>query len=348
MVIITLLHKGLEKLQKLYCPRLEHFVRFNSNGTIGKCGHMRGSPTFNNWKEMEKSSWLSNVKKQMNNNQWPLECRRCQQTEQSDQPHSIRLDSIERDKLLSAIHKDYLILGGVLDNICNSACQTCNSNLSTKIGSLHSTAYKKLDNYHLFSQIPRERIVELDLNGGEPTASPAYQSIINNLPEHVKILRVNTNGSRVLPNIESILKRKIQVIITLSLDGTGKVHDYVRWPIKWSKYKQTVDQYKELRLQYKNLKIEAWTTVSALNAHDFDNIANFANVNNIGHSWAFLNNPVELDPRYTNQYTLHAKEKVKNIDIKKQLATQDLNRCDLSKYIEVQDKLRSISIQDYL
>ncbi len=24
----------------MFCPRLEHFVRLNQNGTIGKCGHM--------------------------------------------------------------------------------------------------------------------------------------------------------------------------------------------------------------------------------------------------------------------------------------------------------------------
>lgn len=347
MMSTILLHKGLKKLQKLYCPRLEHFVRFNANGTIGKCGHMIGAPTFSSWNEMENSSWLDSVKEQMNNNQWPLECRRCQQTEESAQ-QSIRLNSIERDRLLSAINKDYLILGGVLDNICNSACQTCSARLSTKIGSLYTSDYIKVDNNHLFKQVPRERIVELDLNGGEPTASPAYQSILNNLPEHIKILRVNTNGSRVLPNIESILERKIQVIITLSLDGIGAVHDYVRWPIKWDKYTKTVEKYKKLKSQYKNLKLEAWTTVSALNVRDFDNIVNYANANGLAHSWAFLNKPAELDPRSINYLTLLARETIKHAGLKKQLATEQYNQADIDEYIMIQDKLRGINIRDYL
>jgi len=344
---MILSHKGLAKLQKFYCPRLEHFVRFNANGTIGKCGHMVGAPTFSSWEEMENSSWLDSVKTQMINNQWPLECRRCQQTEESAQ-QSIRLNSIERDRLLSAINKDYLILGGVLDNICNSACQMCSARLSTKIGSLYTSDYIKVDNNHLFKQVPRERIVELDLNGGEPTASPAYQSILNNLPEHIKILRVNTNGSRVLPNIEPILKRKIQVIVTLSLDGVGAVHDYVRWPVKWNKYTQIVEKYKRLQSQYKNLKLEAWTTLSALNAADFDNIVEYANSNNLNHSWAFLNTPEELDARNTNYLTLLAKEKIKNQAVKKQLATQQYNQADIDRYITTQDKLRNIAIEDYL
>ena len=347
-MFIILLHKGLRKLQKLYCPRLEHFVRFNANGTIGKCGHMIGAPTFPSWEEMENSAWLASMKVQMDRGQWPMECCRCQQTEQSENPHSIRLNSIERDKLLSVINKDYLILGGVLDNICNSACQTCSSRLSTKIGSLHSKDYIKVDNNPLFKQVPRERIVELDLNGGEPTASPAYQSILNNLPEHVKILRVNTNGSRVLPNIDSILERKIKVIITLSLDGVGEIHDYVRWPVKWDKYTQTVKKYKKLQSEYKNLKLEAWTTVSALNAKDFDNIVEYATTNGLEHSWAFLNKPCELDPKQINYLTLLAREIVNHPDVKKQLATQQYNQADLDEYIMTQDKLRGIDIKDYI
>lgn len=335
-------------MQKLYCPRLEHFVRFNANGTIGKCGHMMDSPSFSSWTDMEDSTWLKSIKTQMNTGHWPLECRRCQQTEESITPHSIRLNSIERDKLLSVINKDYLILGGVLDNICNSACQTCSSTLSTKIGSLYSSNYKKVDNNHLFEQIPQDRIVELDLNGGEPTASPAYQSILNNLPAHVKILRVNTNGSRVLPNIESILDRKIQVIITLSLDGVGALHDYVRWPIKWKKYTQTVENYIKLQAQYKNLKLEAWTTISALNVHGFDQIEQYAKDNHLKHSWAFLSSPAALDPTFTNQLTLRSKQTLENCNIANKIAIKENNQTELDRYIKEQDTLRQINIKDYL
>ena len=30
----------------MYCPRLEHFVRIEPNGTIGKCGHMTNAKDF--------------------------------------------------------------------------------------------------------------------------------------------------------------------------------------------------------------------------------------------------------------------------------------------------------------
>lgn len=309
---------------------------------------MIGAPGFDSWDEMQNSNWLKIVKQQMNSNQWPLECQRCQRTETLSDPHSIRLNSIQRHKLLSMYKKNYLILGGVLDNICNSACQSCNANLSTKIGSLENKNYIKTSNANLFNQVPMDQVVEIDLNGGEPTASPEYQKLLEDLPAQVKILRVNTNGSRLLPNIENILKKQIQLIVTLSLDGVDKVHDYVRWPIKWSKYTQTVQEYIELQKKYKNLKLEAWTTVHALNVGDFDNIVEFAKQNNLNHGWAFLVTPKELNPIYTNDFTSSAKKRLLTTEVSSQIATESNNTSMLERFIYVQDKLRNISIKDYL
>ena len=37
------------------CPRLEHFVRLNHDGTIGKCGHMIGGKRFESIDDMHNS-----------------------------------------------------------------------------------------------------------------------------------------------------------------------------------------------------------------------------------------------------------------------------------------------------
>ena len=79
----------------MYCPRLDHFVRFNSNGTLGRCGHMVNTPEFDTLEQMDSSDWLSNIKS--NPDTWPKECVRCQQTEQINNT-SIRLKAIEFDK----------------------------------------------------------------------------------------------------------------------------------------------------------------------------------------------------------------------------------------------------------
>ena len=129
-----------------------------------------------------------------------------------------------------------------------------------------------MDNYEIFKKLPQERIIEFDVNGGEPTASKNYKKVLSNLPENTKIVRMNTNGSRMIKEIEEVLKRKIMVIITLSLDGTGSVHDYARWPIKWKNYIKTVNAYKTLRRKYKLLQLDFWTTVSCLNIKNLPEI----------------------------------------------------------------------------
>ena len=112
----------------MYCPRLEHFVRLNQNGTIGKCGHMTNAKDFKSFKELHNSQWLKKIELDMILDDWPKECIRCKQMEETS-GESIRTKSITRHKMLHPLKEDYLVVGGVLDNICNSACQTCNAEL---------------------------------------------------------------------------------------------------------------------------------------------------------------------------------------------------------------------------
>ena len=91
----------------MYCPRLDHFVRFNHNGTVSRCGHMVDAPEFNTLEEMDSSLWLLTVKKEFAKDQWPEECLRCQQTELENKS-SIRLNAINFDKLQTK--KDYLFV----------------------------------------------------------------------------------------------------------------------------------------------------------------------------------------------------------------------------------------------
>ncbi len=328
----------------MHCPRLKHFVRLNANGTIGKCGHMKGSPDFKNFRDLHTSTWLAEVENKMKNDQWPEECERCR-TQENIKGESIRTNSIARHNLLHPKKEDYLIVGGVLDNICNSACQSCNSELSTKIGSLESKDYKRIDNTHNFYSIPQDRILELDVNGGEPTASPNYKKLIATLPDNVKIVRMNTNGSRMIDELQGLLDRGIMVIVTLSLDGVGAVHDYVRWPIRWDAYTKTIDRYIALRERHDLLKLDFWTTVSALNINNFIDIISYAKSKNIPHDYAPLYRPDALDIRHRNFLT----ERVSQDTPLKQITGVGVdNDRELRSFIKKNDELRGIDCKDYL
>jgi hypothetical protein len=255
---------------------------------------MANSPEFNSYAELGSSLWLSEIKDEMARDVWPIECQRCKVTEQ-ESGHSIRLDSIKRDTVFKRIRNDYLIVGGVLDNVCNSACLTCNAEHSTKIGSLTNKKYIKINNADRFWSLPQERIVHLDINGGEPSHSKNYRWILTNLPINVKSVRLNTNGSTVLEELLTLVDRKISVTVTVSLDGIGAVHDFVRWPIKWDKFYKNLMIYKSMPI-----KLNLWTTVSALNVDDLPNIIAFAKEHDIDHSYAYLSMPSELSVENKN------------------------------------------------
>jgi len=267
----------------MYCPRLDHFVRFNSNGTVSRCGHMVNAPQFDSLADMESSMWLAKTKEKMSRDQWPAECARCQETE----PNSIRIYATTLDS--QTTQKDYLQVGGVLDNLCNAACQTCNENLSSRIGSLIGPGFPIVNNTEQFWRLPQERIVHLDINGGEPSYSKNYKKILKNLPPNLKTLRLNTNCSTILTELVDIANRGIEVTVTVSCDGIGAVHDFVRWPIPWQDFYDNLMTYKTMPVT-----LNLWTTVSVLNVDCLPNIQQFALEHGFDHSYAYLKTPVEL------------------------------------------------------
>ena len=267
----------------MHCPRLDHFVRFNSNGSVSRCGHMVNAPAFDTLEDMESSVWLVNTREKMQCNKWPDECVRCQETE----PNSIRQYAIDLDNQTEQL--DYLQVGGVLDNVCNAACLSCNETLSSRIGSLNGPGFPVYNNLGKFWTLPQERIVHLDINGGEPSYSKNYKKILANLPPNLKTLRLNTNCSTVLDELVDITSRGIEVTVTVSCDGIGSVHELARWPISWQTFYNNLMQYKSMPV-----KLNLWTTVSILNVDDLANIQEFAYNHGIDHSWAYLKNPIEL------------------------------------------------------
>jgi molybdenum cofactor biosynthesis enzyme MoaA len=282
----------------MQCPRLDHFVRFNPNGTVSRCGHMVDAPQYTSLEQMEASSWLANTKALFRFDAWPKECVRCQEVEQQT-PSSIRIHAIAVDALET--QRDYLQVGGVLDNVCNAACQTCSPECSTRIGALTSKTFPIIDNSNRFWELPQERIRHLDINGGEPSYSKNYRRLLADLPPNLRTLRLNTNGNVVLDELTAIAERGVEVTVTASCDGIGSVFEYVRWPIKWATFYQNLMTYKTMPV-----RLNLWTTVSVLNLHDLPNIQAFAQEHGIDHGYAYLKEPKELDVNNKNQEQVQA------------------------------------------
>ena len=105
----------------------------------------------------------------------------------------------------------------------------------------------------------------------------------------MRTLRLNTNCNIVLEELVVIAQRGIEVTVTVSCDGIGPVHEFMRWPISWETFYLNLMQYKTMPV-----KLNLWTTVSILNVDDLPNIQAFAQEHEIDHSYAYLKQPYEL------------------------------------------------------
>lgn len=300
---------------------------------------MIGAPEFDTLQELEHSQWLYDIQQKTA----PSECVRCQQSERLHLP-SIRTHAIAFHQ--QQTRPDYLVVGGVLDNVCNSACQFCSAELSTKIGSLSTKNYLQVDNSNKFWQLPLHRVVQLDINGGEPSASPNYRQVLRNLPPNAHTVRVNTNCSSVISELADIAARGIRVVVTVSFDGVQDVHDYVRWPIAWKKFEQNLSQYRSMA----GIELNHWITVNALNVLDLDNIFDYLDQHNSNYDWAMLHQPSVLNVRYANRFTLKAVENLKHpnsVQLLREVACDVDNDHELMHWLHQQDQLRNISVKNY-
>ena len=96
-------------------------------------------------------------------------------------------------------------------------------------------------------------------------------------------------------SFDNLVAQGIKVTVTASFDGIDRVHDYVRWPIKWTKYYKNLMIYKSM-----NIDLNLWTTVSTLNINNMIDIVKFARDNEIDHSYGLLDTPLALNVKFKN------------------------------------------------
>lgn len=314
-------------------------------------------PRFRTVEEMEHSDWLARIRQQFSADEWPAECLRCRSAEESG-VISRRQDSNNRHEELVKIQPDYLRINFEVDTVCNAACQTCGPELSTyysKLLNIPITNYSGLS--HLSDQnIDNRRIIEIDLTGGEPAISKGIQHFLEHDIDQfsLSLLRVYTNGSAKIRSLERLLKNGQRIDLYLSMDGTGDVFEYCRFPIRWPKFCATVNYYKELAKQYPSLVVRLWGALTSLSILDLDNILDFANSNSIMFNGAIVGRPDILRVEKNNFLTRYGKELLMNSrfeyarNLAEFMVTEiEETSADLRSHIEQADKLRSISFIEH-
>lgn len=164
-------------------------------------------------------------------------------------------------------------------NKCNLKCRHCfywkNTNKDNEEFSIDELE-KILPTMGKFSFV--------SLTGGEPFLRTDISEIVNFLVNINKVGRISipTNGyatESIVDRTKKILeicRDKSFVLVKVSLDGIGEAHDDIRG-VKGSfdKAVATFSQLKQLKREYKNLKVGILLTVSALNEESLPETASY-------------------------------------------------------------------------
>jgi|TARA_B110000483_G_scaffold127730_1_gene153311 hypothetical protein len=211
-------------------------------------------------------------------------CRSCYSNEKAG-VHSLRQSSIEKygtpEEVVSSLEISF-------DNICNFKCRSCSSLYShliredeIKILGLPLTEKKYLShNYH--DKIDYENLKKFAAHGGEPLLSPKFKAFCNRMLLHDSITElcatITTNGS-IVPqdDIYDFIISVKDLRINISIDGYGKLNEYIRRLSDWELITKNLNFFNELISVRGNKEthINVHTTVSCYNINKLQDLDNF-------------------------------------------------------------------------
>ena len=226
--------------------------------------------------QYRNSQLLQDLKTKLSNHEWHEGCVRCKTDESrgivSKRQHDTPIYQ-QQLKNINAENTKFVTMATELGISCNLACAICGPGKSStwqqvakaqKINFV-KPANRVQDRVATIKQF--DSLLHFELHGGDP--------LITNISEHVEVLDYFINSARsneislkyytngtVYPNkkISDRWKHFKSVELSLSLDGTGPVFEYQRWPGNWSETEKTVNKLQAL--QKKNLKIKITVQVS--------------------------------------------------------------------------------------
>lgn len=250
---------------KILCPLPFMHQYISSTGGVTPCCHVFDEP--DPWPRLDFTKGIytqahKDVRRQLMSEIWPSVCSKCKIVEQNG-GKSPRQMALERFGFPKTKHLTYLDIS--FTNTCNLACRMCKPSDSSLLEELYKDK-EKLPTWiepewaPRESQVPDKKVAYvkkviadglqvLKVTGGEPFACKYFMSVVDWAIEndHAKNLEINltTNGTKINKVlIHKLLKFK-KAKLLVSIDGTGKVYEYIRHNASWDKVYNNLKQLSE-------------------------------------------------------------------------------------------------------
>jgi hypothetical protein len=234
---------------------------------------------------LHHSEVLLDVRQKMLDGEWADTCKRCKIQEaagakSSRQAYNMAWDRGQSVALHDPIVPRYIDLR--LGNMCNLKCRMCNPYSSNQWlaeweqihGPFEKTEHEWLTNIpwpqalesiqHLQDMIPY--VEEIYFTGGEPTIIKQHMQLLDYCIQHDYAknitLKYNTNLTNVPVRLINRWNQFKYLRLNCSIDGIGKLNDYIRYPSKWSAIWKN---YNKMLTTTQNRSLDIHVTVQVTN-----------------------------------------------------------------------------------
>lgn len=263
---------------------------------------------------LPKTYNIENIKSAMLRGERPVECQKCWHLESNGQKSDRQVKNSTLDWVLDRNielikndaeqgNSEILILKLFTSYTCNATCVSCNSDASSswyqldkKIFSIvPEKKYKFVDIDEVTKEVNFKNLKMLSLIGGEPLYEKKNFDFLEHMLElgnDTVFLSIVTNGSVTMSDRQKTILSKFKNLnFSLSIDGTEKVFEYLRYPLKWDVLLDNLKFFKEI-----SDNISSNYTISNLNVIYHNETVSWFNRENINFSNSIIYNPSWLQP----------------------------------------------------
>lgn len=233
---------------------------------------------------------LTNLRDELIKDIWPKACKECEYVESlgSASMRTIfneKFKDIEIPYSVNLPSENVIYADIFLSNKCNSKCLTCSPASSdywleefnfindTNFPTNRIKPFEFEDCKQLIDTHPNIQFISFI--GGEPTIINSHLEFLKYLVTTSKSknisLTYNTNLTGFTSELLNLWSNFKQVGVSISIDGYGKVNEYIRYPFKFSKIDNNLDQV----LKLKNVDVGLACTLSVFNAIDIPNLFDY-------------------------------------------------------------------------
>lgn len=246
--------------------------------------------------QIVNSERLKAIRREMLAGQRPKTCERCFREEDAGL-HSSRMGSNDYYHDQVPFLKELTLADGTigpkvryldlrLGNLCNLKCRMCNPFSSRKWledwekvnpGKLTKDDHSFLKQGDWFESESFWNLMEksihtvdqIYLTGGEPMLIRGQirfleECIRQGRAKHI-LLKYNTNATYLPTDLASIWEQFREVHINCSIDGIGRVNDYIRFPSVWQDIESNLQALDDMMTRMGGLSVSIHTTVQAYN-----------------------------------------------------------------------------------